>query len=41
MGIPNFGDVVSNPGFAIAGILGLYRMFDRPSRIRFLDEREK
>jgi uncharacterized membrane protein YidH (DUF202 family) len=41
LGIPNFGDVVSNAGFAIVGILGLYAMLRRPTRIRFLDQREK
>ena len=41
LGIPNFGDVVSNTGFAIVGIMGLYAMLRRTSRIRFLDPREK
>ncbi len=41
LGIPNFGDVVSNTGFAVVGIMGLYEMLRRPSRIRFLDPREK
>jgi hypothetical protein len=41
LGIPNFGDVVSNLGFALVGILGLYAMLRRPSQIRFLDQREK
>jgi hypothetical protein len=41
LGIPNFGDVVSNAGFAIVGILGLYAMLRRPPCIRFLEQREK
>jgi hypothetical protein len=41
LGIRNFGDVASNIGFAIVGILGLYAMLRRTSRIRFLDPREK
>jgi hypothetical protein len=41
LGIANFGDVASNAGFAIVGLLGLYAMLRRPSRIRFLDPREK
>ena len=41
LGIPNIGDVVSNLGFALVGILGLYAMLRRPSQIRFLDPREK
>src|SRR5579862_5176103 len=41
LGLPNFGDVVSNAGFAVVGIMGLYEMLRRPSRIRFLDPREK
>jgi hypothetical protein len=41
LGIPNFGDVFSNLGFAIVGTLGLYLILHQPSRIRFLDQREK
>lgn len=41
LGIPNFGDVASNAGFAIVGICGLYAMLRRPARICFLDAREK
>lgn len=41
LGIPNFGDVVSNAGFAIVGITGLYAMVRKSSRIRFLDPGEK
>ena len=41
LGIPNFGDVVSNAGFVIVGFWGLYAMLRRPSRIRFLDPGEK
>ncbi|HET6931365.1 MAG TPA: hypothetical protein VFI45_13660 [Candidatus Acidoferrum sp.] len=41
LGIPNFGDVVSNLGFAIVGILGLHALLRKPSRIRFLDSNER
>jgi hypothetical protein len=41
LGIPNFGDVVSNLGFAIVGVLGLYALLRKSSRIRFLDSNEK
>ena len=41
LGIPNFGDVVSNVGFAIVGVLGLFALLRRPSRVRFLDPNEK
>lgn len=41
LGIPNFGDVLSNVGFLIVGIMGLHAMLRRPNRIRFLDQREK
>lgn len=41
LGIANFGDVASNAGFAIVGLLGLYAMLRRSSQIRFLDPREK
>lgn len=41
LGIPNFGDVVSNVGFGIVGVLGLLALLRRPSRIQFLDPKEK
>lgn len=41
LGIPGFGDVVSNLGFAVVGVLGLFALLRKPSRIRFLDQREK
>jgi len=41
LGIPNFGDVTSNAGFAIVGIMGLVALQRRWSPIRFLDQREK
>jgi len=40
LGIPNFGDVVSNVPFAIVGIWGLIVMF-APGRPQFLDSRER
>ena len=41
LGVPNFGDVVSNLGFAIVGVLGLHAMLRKRGRIRFLDPNEK
>ena len=41
LGIPNFGDVASNVGFAVVGVMGLYAMLQRPSRVRFLDQKER
>jgi len=41
LGIPNFGDVVSNLGFAVVGVLGLHALLRKPGRIRFLDPNEK
>jgi len=40
LGIPNFGDVVSNIPFAIVGIWGLLVMFT-PARLQRLDSRER
>jgi len=37
LGIPNFGDVVSNVGFLIVGVLGLYRVAG-PDRARLFDQ---
>jgi len=41
LGIPNFGNVVSNVGFAVVGVLGLLALLRQPSRIHFLDPKEK
>ncbi len=41
LGIPNFGDVVSNAGFAIAGIWGLLVLLRKPSRVQFVNSRER
>ncbi len=41
LGIPNFGDVASNAGFAIAGIWGLVVLLGKPSRVQFVDSRER
>jgi hypothetical protein len=40
LGIPNFGDVVSNLPFAIVGVWGLIALFT-PGKIKFLDSRER
>jgi hypothetical protein len=40
LGIPNFGDVVSNLPFALVGIWGLVAMFT-PGKIKFTDSRER
>lgn len=43
LGIPNFGDVASNAGFAIFGIWGLWffvRLSSQERALRFLDARE-
>ena len=39
--VPNFDDVVSNAGFAIVGIWGLVVLLGKPSRVRFVDSRER
>jgi hypothetical protein len=41
LGIPNFGDVASNLGFAVVGIWGLWVLLRKPNRIMFLDARER
>lgn len=41
LGVPNFGDVVSNLGFAIVGVFGLHALLRKRGRIRFLDPNEK
>ena len=41
LGIPNFGDVASNAGFAIAGIWGLVVLLGKPPRVQFVDSRER
>jgi hypothetical protein len=40
LGIPNFGDVVSNLPFAIVGVWGLVVLFT-PGKIKFLDSRAR
>ncbi len=40
LGIPNFGDVVSNLPFAIVGLCGLIVLFT-PGKTKFLDARER
>ena len=39
-GIPNFGDVVSNLGFAIVGVWGLLALFT-PDSAKFAERRER
>jgi hypothetical protein len=39
--VPNFGDVVSNSGFAIVGIAGLVILLVASSRVQFVDSRER
>ena len=39
LGVPNFGDVVSNIPFAIVGVWGLLLVFT--SRLKFADPRER
>jgi hypothetical protein len=41
LGIPNFGDVVSNIPFLVAGLWGLAFLCGKSSRERFLDARER
>ena len=41
LGIANFGDVVSNAGFAIVGLWGLTILLGKPSRVQFVDSRER
>lgn len=41
LGIPNFGDVVSNVAFAIAGAWGLIWLASRAARERFVERRER
>lgn len=41
LGIANFGDVASNAGFAIVGIWGLVVLLEKPSRLKFVDSRER
>jgi hypothetical protein len=40
LGIPNFGDVVSNLAFAIVGVWGLLVLFT-PNAAKFADRRER
>jgi len=41
LGIANFADVVSNAGFAIVGLWGLTILLGKPSRVQFVDSRER
>jgi len=41
LGIPNFGDVVSNVGFALVGVWGLVVLLAHGARVAFVDPREK
>ena len=41
LGIFNFGDVVSNAGFAIVGVWGLLVLLGKSSRTQFVDPRER
>jgi len=41
LGVANFGDVVSNLPFAVAGIWGLFLLLSGAETIRFVDERER
>lgn len=41
LGIPNFGDVLSNAGFAIVDLWGLLVLLEKPSRAQFVDSRER
>jgi dsRNA-gated channel SID-1 len=41
LGIPNLGDVVSNAGFAIAGLWGLVVSFGKPAPAQFVDSSER
>lgn len=41
LGIPNFGDVVSNVGFAIVGVWGLAVLLGQRERVKFVDPRER
>jgi len=41
LGIPNFGDVVSNLPFAVVGMWGLVLLLNTRSPVRFIDRRER
>jgi hypothetical protein len=41
LGIPNFGDVVSNLAFAVVGMWGLVLLLKTRSPVRFIDRRER
>lgn len=41
LGIAHFGDVASNLLFAIAGLWGLLSLSRKPSRVKFVDPRER
>ncbi len=40
LGIPNFGDLASNLGFAVVGLLGLWRLLGPSARTIFPDRKE-
>ena len=41
LGIPNFGDVASNVGFAVVGLWGLWVLLAKPGCVVFVDARER
>jgi hypothetical protein len=41
LGMANFGDVASNAAFAVAGIWGLFVLLQKPSRVEFVEARER
>ena len=41
LGVPNFGDVASNAGFAAIGIWGLFVLLMSPERVSFVEQRER
>ena len=41
LGIPNFGDVVCNAGFAIVGVWGVLLLLLNSERVQFPDSRER
>lgn len=41
LGIPHFGDVASNLLFAVAGLWGVVSLSRNPSRVKFVDSRER
>lgn len=41
LGVPNFGDVVSNFPFSVVGLWGLWFLLGKPDDQRFIDRRER